>query len=99
MSNEVGNTIFRQLGGRRFAIVTGSKNFVTSDNSLTFKLVLKTSNKANYIRITLNHNDLYDVEFISIRGPVINQKGLVNDVYCDSLVDIIESNTGILCRL
>lgn len=65
MDNTIAQTILQQLGGRHFAMMTGSKNFIAGKNSLSFKLARNPS-KANYCRITLNGLDLYDMEFIKI---------------------------------
>tara|TARA_B110000908_G_C9836695_1_gene263787 strand:+ start:92 stop:391 length:300 start_codon:yes stop_codon:yes gene_type:complete len=98
MSNQIATTILQQLGGNKFAVMTGSKNFIAGKNSLSMKLS-RNSSKCNYLRITLNGKDLYDIEFISIRGSVIKTKEAFNDVYNDQLVNIFESTTGLYTRL
>lgn len=52
----VSQTILSQLGGNRFIAMTGSKNFVGSDDALSFKLVPNQS-KAKYMRIVLTSMD------------------------------------------
>ena len=57
MSNlQVANTILRQLGGHRFKIMTGAKNLIGDENSLTFKVA---SPICTHVKITLNGLDLY----------------------------------------
>lgn len=98
MSNQIATTILQQLGGNHFAVMTGSKNFIAGKNSLSMKLS-RNSSKSNYLRITLNGKDLYDLEFISIRGAKMSTKKQFNDIYNDQLVDIFESTTGLYTRL
>lgn len=95
----VPNTIFQQLGGRRFSTMTGAKNFVGSDNSLTFKLPASLTGGITHARITLNDRDLYDMEFIraTVRGiKTISQS---EDVYFDSLQDVFTRHTGMRTSL
>jgi len=98
MNNSIATTILQQLGGNRFAVMTGSKNFIAGKNSLSMKLS-RNSSKSNYLRITLNGKDLYDLEFISIRGANMTTKHEYNDIYNDQLVSIFESTTGLYTTL
>lgn len=59
----VANTIYQQLGGNRFKVMTGAKNFVAIDNGVIFDIG-RNASKANKVKITVNAFDLYDVEFI-----------------------------------
>ena len=71
---EVAQTILAQLGGKKFIVMTGSRNFVYSKNTLTFKVPANiTKGKGQSVRITLNGMDLYDLELFKIRKfePVI----------------------------
>ena len=98
MANQIATTIYDQLGGNRFAVMTGSKNFIAGEKSLSMKLS-RNSSKSNYLRITLNAMDLYDIEFISIRGASMKTKHSFDGVYCDQLVSIFESTTGLYTKL
>lgn len=73
MPISVAETILRQLGGREFITMTGSKNFVADKYSLQMKLA-KNQSGANYLKITLNGKDLYDMRFFYCRDGKI--KGL-----------------------
>lgn len=97
MSN-VAQTILNQLGGRRFVMMTGSKNFISDGNTLSMKLT-RNASKANYLRITLTGSDDYNMEFISARGSSINTKAEFNGVYADQLQSIFTSATGLYTRL
>lgn len=94
----VANNIVAQLGGSRFIALTGAKNFVGGDNYVQFGIPLKTKNQSNKVRITLNANDLYDVEFFYVRGTSLKEKGSFNNVYADNLLDVFESATGVYGR-
>jgi hypothetical protein len=94
----VAKTILQQMGGNQFAVMTGSKNFIAGENSLSMKLS-RNSSGANYLRITLNGKDLYDMEFISIRGTSMKTKHSFNDLYNDMIVDIFEKTTGLYTKL
>lgn len=59
----VAENIRQQLGGSRFAVMTGAKNFVAIDNGLRFRIG-RNASKANMVEITLNGLDLYDIKFI-----------------------------------
>ena len=59
----VANTIYQQLGGGRFAAMTGAKNFLAIDNGLRFRIG-RNASKANMVEIKLNGLDLYDIKFI-----------------------------------
>jgi hypothetical protein len=101
MSNQnklIAQEILRQLGGNKFVVMTGSKNFIAGDHSLSMKLS-KNSSGANYLRIKLNGLDLYDIEFISIRGTKMKTKHEFKDVYCERLVATFEETTGLYTSL
>lgn len=94
----VAETILKQLGGKRFAVMTGSKNFIDGGNSLSMKLTRNQSG-ANYLRITLTSMDDYTMEFISIRGSKMTTKNEVKGVFCDHLQAMFTSITGLNTRL
>lgn len=109
-SNVVAQEILKQLGGRRFVVMTGAKNFVYDDNSLWFHIP-RNASKANYVKITLNGKDLYDVEFRTVRvgrfsfktgkmsKDVNNIVKRFEDVYFDMLQSILTEVTGMYTRL
>lgn len=59
---EVAKTIFQQLGGRRFTIMTGAKDFYAIDNGLQFKLG-RNGSSANLVKIILRGDDTYTMQF------------------------------------
>jgi len=87
--------IIEQLGGGRFLAMTGAKMLVDLGNGLQFKLPKFAALKINCVRIILNADDLYDVEFFNIRG--INVKSIKKDsgVYAEDLRRFFTEATGL----
>ena len=54
-----------------------------------------TKDRINYVKITLNFMDTYDIEFMSIWGTVIKTVSEIKGVYNDGLQDIIANRTGL----
>lgn len=109
----VANTILNQLGGNKFLAMTGAKYLLDLGDGLRFNLP-KNGSKANKVQITLNANDLYDVQFIKYTpykfritkdGQFKETKEKVeiikefNDIWCDMLVEIFEQTTKMYTRL
>jgi hypothetical protein len=92
--------VLQQLGGRRFIAMTGAKNFVKNDKdkSIVFR-VPNAKNSINTIRITLTSSDLYNVEFISVRGTNIKTVKEVKGIYNDQLQSIFTKYTGLYTSL
>ena len=97
--NQVAKTILEQLGGGKFRAMTGAKHFLSIPEgcgALSFQL---PSRKINYVKITLNGGDLYDLEFSRIAGPKkMFAKKVVSehrDVFADQLQDIFTEATGL----
>lgn len=63
----VSKEILAQLGGGRFIAMTGAKQFVGDDASLTFRLPSSmTKGRASGMRITLAADDTYTLETFKI---------------------------------
>ena len=95
----VAKTILSQLGGNKFCAMTGAKNFLDHGDALSMKIGRNSSN-SNYLKITLNMMDLYDVHFskVSKMGEEKSVKEY-NNVFNDMLVEIFESHTGMYTKL
>ncbi len=95
----IAQTILSQLGGNKFIVMTGSKNFISDGNTLRMKLT-RNNAKAQFLSITLNSMDLYDMTFYSLSKDfkmiIKDQK---NGIYCDMLQDIFTSVTGLYTHL
>lgn len=107
---QIATTILNQLGGKRFVVMTGAKDFIAIDNGLRFK-VGRNASKANRVEIKLNGLDLYDMTFIKYRPfsvKIDHKKGEVktieekaetvreyNDIYFDQLQELFTETTGL----
>ena len=97
--SDIANTIYRQLGGNRFRVMTGAKNMVSHEFALSMKIGRNKTN-ANFMVVELNGLDLYDVTFAKLTkmGEMKSVKTYDN-VYNDMLVSIFESHTGMYTTL
>lgn len=107
--NNIASTILAQLGGKRFIVMTGAKDFIGLEDGLRFSIG-RNASKTNRIEIKLNGSDLYDMEFIKYSPAhlkVDHKRGLAdwvdekrvtvkefNDVYFDQLQDLFTDVTG-----
>ncbi len=92
-------------GTNRLSAMIGAKQFIKDDESVSFRFMRGAKNKANYIIITLNAMDTYDVKFVKIGNrskfkpplhTVVNEtKGLYNDM----LKSHFEESTGLCIKL
>ena len=93
---QVAAQILEQLGGNRFAAMTGAKQFVGGERSLQFSLGRGATNKANKVRVTLATDDTYTVEFFNLRGVNLKPCGEpVERVYADRLQTVFTEATGL----
>lgn len=96
-TDTIAMTILKQLGGAgKLNAMTGAYNFRDLGNGLAFKI---KNQRANYIKITLNGLDLYDLEVGRIRGTTYKVVASHNDVYFDQLKPLIEKATGMYLSL
>jgi len=97
----VAKTILAQLGGNKFAMMTGAKNFVGGDKSLMFSIGGGAKNKINKVRVTLTDADLYDIEFMKFSPKkltcdvVSKAEGIYNDMLCE----VFTTHTGFYTSL
>jgi len=99
---QVAQTILAQLGGNRFIAMTGAKNFTRAEDGrgrLAFKLPRKANDGINYVAVTLNQMDTYDVDFLSITGLKVREVSDFSNVYADQLRTIFEETTGLRTSL
>lgn len=95
MDTTVANTILQQLGGFRFAAMTGAKNFIGDKDSLLFKIGRNTA-KVALVKIRLNGKDLYDMMFYKSSGDLIDE---VKDLYAEDLERVFTDKTKLYTRL
>ena len=100
MSNlTVAKTILEQLGGNKFCMMTGAKNLAGDENSLSMRIGRNSSN-SNYLKITLNSMDLYDMKFAKLtRMGELKSVKEYDNVYNDSIVEVFEKHTGMYTKL
>ena len=58
----IAKTIFQQLGGNKFAIMTGAKNLIAVKDGIRFNIG-RNGSKANMVQITLRWDDTYTMQF------------------------------------
>lgn len=94
----IGQIILNQLGGNKFIAMTGAKDFVRSDAGkwLQFKLPSNfAKDKINCVKITLTPADLYDVEYLYIRGMNVKEVAVSRGIYADMLQADFKETTGL----
>jgi hypothetical protein len=99
---QIAQTILEQLGGSRFRVMTGARDFTADGNSLIFKLPqTSTKNRIAAVKITLTPQDDYNMEFLAFRGSFAKGNRRVETVakhegiYCDMLQEIFTQETGL----
>lgn len=101
----VAETILQQLGGHRFTVMTGSKNYLADGNSLRMTLA-KNHSKANRLTITLDEvTDTYRMRFYRYTPGRLNKNTFewvpdkvvevaeFENVYCDMLQELFTQVT------
>lgn len=103
--------ILQQLGGRRFALMTGAKNFEAVGLTLQMSLPRNTSG-ANRLWITYDEGeDLYTMRFFhdspirwnskkaAFTGGQRKEIRTIHSVFCDQLQSIFREITGMETRM
>lgn len=101
----IASTILDQLGGNKFIVMTGSKNFISDGYTLRMSLA-KNQTKANRLEITLTPDDLYTMRFYKYTAPRLSRKTwtfseekieeikVCEGIYNDMLQDVFTMITG-----
>ena len=92
---EIATTILQQLGGRRFSLMTGAKNFIALESGLAFQLGRFSGVKITHCRIILTAADDYTLELLAIRGTSIKTLKTLEGIYAEALCSIFVDETGI----
>jgi hypothetical protein len=91
-SKQTAIEILRQIGGmNRIKVMTGAYNFVALENGVSFRI---KNTSANYVKVTLNAMDLYDLEVGRIRGEKYTIVYEAKGIYNDAIKGQIEKGTG-----
>ena len=101
-NHEIAKTILQQLGGNKFIVMTGAKDFTVQSSGLLFKLPSNFAvNKSNVVEIILDHGtDTYNVTFSRFgRDYKLTKISEHTDIYWDMLTTLFERETGLKTRL
>ena len=98
-NQEIAGTILQQLGGQgRLKVMINAQHFTAVENGLSFKVAFRGV-PYNYVRVTLNGNDLYDVVLQKIHGFKETKRKEFSDIYADGLSELLEDNLGLALSL
>jgi len=92
--------VLKQLGGNRFIAMTGAKHFFKDNKKQMcgFKIG-RNSKGVNYVRITLNSMDTYDMEFLFISVKKMTIKSEAKGIYNDQLQSVFTQHTELYTYL
>ncbi len=94
--DEIGRTILDQMGGvGRIRAMTGAKLFRLLPDGVLFTFPNPHRSRGNGVRITLQPDDEYKVEFLSGNRPVKTYDGIGDD----NLIELFEKQTGVYLHL
>jgi hypothetical protein len=97
----IANTIYAQLGGSKFAAMTGAKKFIGRCDGLDFSI--PSAKSINYVKITLQWDDLYTVEYASFRSYKNDLRYKIvaksENIYYDDLQKDFTEKTGLYTSL
>ncbi|MGE6114071.1 hypothetical protein ACLHZ0_20115 [Aeromonas salmonicida] len=102
ISREIAETIFSQIGGGRFLIMTGAKVLAIIPNGIAFSLPNDSwyvKDGINRFEISLLPSDTYEMRGYKCRQKECELKTNVSGVYCDQLEEIFTVMTGLNTRL
>ena len=107
---QIANTIIQQLGGNRFRVMTGAKNFMALDGGVTFAIPGGggfAKHGINKVNVVLDASDTYTITAFKIRRTrrtgspschprlITEAKGQHSGVYNDMLQSVFTDLTGL----
>lgn len=95
---QIANTILAQLGGGRFVVMTGAKFLTAIEGGLHFRIGRNDAG-VNFVRVILDVNDTYRMEFCRLRKSQVTILTTKVDVYADQLQEIFTDQTGLYTSL
>lgn len=95
---QIANDILTQLGGNKFVMMVGARNLVHHPEG-ALSLAFKMFPKANYLKVTLNAMDTYDMKFLKVtkKGFAVHKE--FTNLYNDQLQEIFKEVTGLNTHL
>lgn len=109
---EVATTILQQLGGNKFIVMTGAKDFFALENGGGLGMSIpRNKSKANRLKIKLMPDDTYTLEWIkfspsrwqpkklTFTEPKVTVLKTQEGVYCDMLQEFFTEYTGMYTHL
>jgi hypothetical protein len=93
-SKIIAQTIQRQIGLQYIPMIGAYNQLHHPEGALSFRFKAQAAQvngkRPNWIKVTLDPNDTYKVEFGRIRGLDFNILKTMENVYCDQLAPMIE---------
>ena len=101
MGMQVANTILSQLGGNRFLAMTGARDLLGSEDSLTMRLPRGAKSGITHIRVTLDPSDTYTMTAMKFNKRTLQMTTITawSEVYADNIRGRFEDMTGLYTRL
>lgn len=72
----------------------GANQLVALEDGLQFKVKGSKIKVGGRVQIRLTSRDLYDIKLLRVRGADVKEVATANDVYNDSLVEILDNMIG-----
>jgi hypothetical protein len=94
-SSDVAATILAQLGGNKFLVMTGAKNLVKDNKSLSFDLPRGANKGINKFRITLSGDDTYKLEAFKYRKLELTPIASKSSITVEKLQRTFTDMTGL----
>jgi hypothetical protein len=100
MNAQQAQTTLNQLGGiNKIHAMTGAKDFARDEAGQYVSFKFLGCKTANYIKITLTWEDLYEMEFGKLKKWEYEVVKSINGVYAEDLKRIFEDTTGLALSL
>lgn len=99
MPNTTAEKIVEQMGGmKRLKVMVGAKNFVQSNNAVSFHFTHGHRN-VNAVKVTLEAHDLYTMDFFTASRAEAIMIDSRYDITAENLKATFESVTGFFLTL
>ena len=96
---QIAKTILQQLGGNKFIAMTGAKNLAHTNKGLQMKIGRNAKGVTHVIIDLDKGKDLYDIEFVKVRGASRKTVKKLKGIYADQLGEVFTRYTGLNVRL